>query len=431
MISIQLLLSLLVFISSTQLIPVVGEWLSQFSDDFSNVNYSSETWGTFDEVVTSCYANVTGTREFTSCQNNLTCVRAWSNPDLLNKSNHLLVNTQYSDSVNETSLFLESKYVRYTLDVLVNKSDFELGQAGPEMSIQITHYDNDIAAWKTRIIGLQSVMNPWLIDANNNNNEPYWNIWTNSDSSSNSASWYNTNFSYPMKSDTWYTIEIIVSFNQSKYINLTIYDKFGKYNNSSDKWTIDLTQYSIIAEDKFSEYGLWFTIEAQNLWTDCVQAIDYSVYYTNVDVSLFDDYNYSYSSINNNTQSISYYNTTNGAKSTDSYDNTYTTTDDDINTVGVNTEETTRIASVGSTDSNDNTYINTTNNDINTITTTITTTDGDGAEQGTTEETTNVSTDLSDEDGNSSVGSRLCVQLSIFAVVIMYGTTAYDLLGTH
>eukprot|EP01084_Bolivina_argentea_P244028 408911_1 len=244
-----------------------GTMQTIFSDNF---NESTLTWIMYEELVNGnpCYMN--------DDYQNSNCLNVWSNALNSNKSDHVIASKTIANTTNSVQS-LGHSLLRYEFDTLIPSSTMNDGQTGPEFSIQITRNSSDMVPpnttqFRTHTSGLQLIVNKYI-------NPPYWNVWTSIDNTTN-AKWIKiaqNGLPNILSSDIWYTITFFVDFSTNYYVNCSLMNK-----SNGNKWFVDLSEYYIVPEIKFSGHTAVITLEAENIWTTCQEQFNYSVLYTNV-----------------------------------------------------------------------------------------------------------------------------------------------------
>lgn len=232
----------------------------KFEDSFE----TDKGWILFEEIVdnSSCYgegiAEITLSTDFAYGGNKSLLV--FSNKESSSKSNHVLASYQFANTGQDGTWV-------YEFYVFIAPETATTGQTGPEFSLQNTRQDSS-GNFLTSIAGIQ-------YQSNDSSSSGYtWSIWT--EKNSGEAGW--TAFlNQPLQSGIWYFFSLEMDYNNNSYGNFVIY---GDDVNVS----IDLSEYIIAQESKFTEEAFWLTLEAENRWNNCGEKENYSykIYYDEI-----------------------------------------------------------------------------------------------------------------------------------------------------
>jgi len=227
-------------------------------------------WGIFEEIVggSVCYGDNIGEviRSTDVPFKGAYSLRVWANKAQSTKSNHVIGQNKISETGHT------GKW-RYSVRAYIpenNSATGTAGETGPEISMQNTR-EISPGEFRTTTAGIQYQANPFSTEGN-------WAIW--SEQSPGVAGWqvFTTQRLVP---GTWYKIVLKADFVINKYIRLII---SGGKGADRINLSIDLSEYQIAQEEKFSEEAFWLTLESENLFNNCGTAgvFDYKVYYDNV-----------------------------------------------------------------------------------------------------------------------------------------------------
>jgi len=243
-------------------------------------------WNIFEEIVSGnpCYMDDIGSVSYSDTPrrgNSGGSLHVSSNAVGARASNHVLATRALTADRGVPGRF------RYQVWFYVgNVTALTETQTGPELSMQNTfaveldREDNGYAPiWRTAIGALQYV-----------GSEGRWNIWTKPDgdvdterNSPETAVW--VPIDGPLIDEKgWWRLKYAVGFNRRK--SKSTYYWYELLSPARKKTKIDLKDVVIAQEDRgWKEGSLTATLEAQNLWTNCTQIKQNSVYYDNVKIS--------------------------------------------------------------------------------------------------------------------------------------------------
>ncbi|MCB9098388.1 MAG: hypothetical protein H6632_02525 [Anaerolineales bacterium] len=218
----------------------------------------------FEEIVggNSCYGSGVGSvaRSTNVAYQGTHSLLVWANQASSTKSNHLIGYKNYPNT-HQTDIW------RYQVHAYIALATENSGQTGPEFSLQNTR---QIASgqFRTSTAGIQYAANPFSSDKDN------WQVWR--EVTPGIAGWH-TFMNQPITAGEWYTLTLEADFIDNHY------NTFSIQGGGLDQ-LIDLSAYSIAAEDKFTEEAFVITLESENLWNNCGKdgAYDYKVYYDQV-----------------------------------------------------------------------------------------------------------------------------------------------------
>lgn len=221
---------------SAALIVGAACFAGSYADDFS-----SDTWGKFEEPINACYSTDAGSVYTTDAG----VLAVEGNSAQVPYSNHIIAQHRISDAGVAGTVTLDMDFY---IDADANNW-LSYPQTGPEISVQNTRLN--AIGYKTQTMALQYVTNPW---------NPGWNIWSGYNGGG-SASW--VSFSGPsITPRTWYHVELIASMDYGEYVSGVITPDGGS------PITLPIEDIQIAQEAKWSEEALWVTAETENLWAN-------------------------------------------------------------------------------------------------------------------------------------------------------------------
>ena len=238
-----------------------GPTATVFEDGFEE----ERGWGSFEEIVggSTCYGDGIGSVERSTdvAHRGEHSLLVWANVALSDRSNHLLANLKRYER-GQNGIFT------YVLWAYIDASTGGTGQTGPEFSLQNTR-EVLPGQFRTSTAGVQYRANPFLPELYR------WAIWT--EVAGNTAGWREV-MTQRLTPGEWYRLTLEVDYSANRYISLDI------DGPDADPSALDLSPYSIVPEEKFTEEAFWLTLEAENLWSNCGAdgPFEYRVYYDDV-----------------------------------------------------------------------------------------------------------------------------------------------------
>ncbi len=224
-------------------------------------------WGFVEEIVdTMWYRDDTlgnANRVMENPKDGMYSFKVWANQKDSLCSNHVIGGYKLADNG------ILGNFV-YSMDAYVPATS-NTGQTGPEFSVQSTR--ETCGQKLTYIAGVQYVESPF--DAAGKIVGSRWNIWHN-------GTWI-TLLPDTLPKGKWYHFELEFDYDANRYLRFAA-------SGAGHNFTLDLTRpaaqaphgYQILGESKCFQPALEITLEAENLFTACVRATQYCVYYDNV-----------------------------------------------------------------------------------------------------------------------------------------------------
>ena len=252
-----------------------------------------ESWGIFEERVggSACYAKGIGdvSRALEAARQGGSGLRVWANEEGFSEaaSNDHVIAQKRLPADDYTGTWRYEFYTR-----IPENAGTRRGQSGPEFSIQHTRPSTTLAIageYRTVISGLQYSPSPW---------EPKWRIWRadgagQADCGGPAACWevLPQIGSVELEVGTWYRVTMEVELTPDDNNRYNTFE-VQKVDDPDPLIDLDLAEYAIAEEIKFSEDAFWLSLEGQNLWNNCGPGyagdfFDFQIEYDDVSLSRF------------------------------------------------------------------------------------------------------------------------------------------------
>jgi len=229
-----------------------------FADDFEKPG----AWGMFEEIVSPCYRDNLGAVSRTSdvAYSGQYSLLVDANQVGSTYSNHLIANQQLSH-------YGRSGRWKFCTRTYVSPETAKTGQTGPEWSQQNTRLVD--SQNRTYTAGIQRRSSPFL-------QGPDLESWAAGIEKAPGQAGWEPFMNQALEPGVWYSVCVEADYDRN------VYGLFRLTGGGIDR-QVDLSQYKIAGEAKFSEEAFWLTLESENLFScDSPGVFENKIYYDDV-----------------------------------------------------------------------------------------------------------------------------------------------------